>query len=155
MSSIRSASSTSSMKIFLAGSIRGGRQMQPVYRHIYDFLRSRGYDVMSWHVVDPGSDEKEAKMSEQEIYRRDISLLKESGCLIAEVTVPSIGVGYEICRALEVGLPVLCVHDADANVSAMLLGNPNRELWVQEYCDVSSLERILCEFVEMPDEGKD
>lgn len=46
-------------------------------------------------------------MSEQEIYRRDISLLKENDCLIAEVTVPSIGVGYEICRALEVGLPVL------------------------------------------------
>ncbi len=143
------------MKIFLAGSIRGGRQMQPVYRHIYDFLRSRGYDVMSWHVVDPGSDEKEAKMSEQEIYRRDISLLKESACLIAEVTVPSIGVGYEICRALEAGLPVLCVHDTDANVSAMLLGNPNREMWVQEYGDMDSLERILCEFVEPPDEGKD
>jgi hypothetical protein len=143
------------MKLFLAGSIRGGRQMQPVYQHIYDFLRSRGYDVMSWHVVDPGSDEKEAKMSEQEIYRRDISLLKESACLIAEVTVPSIGVGYEICRALEAGLPVLCVHDTDANVSAMLLGNPNREMWVQEYGDMDSLERILCEFVEPPDEGKD
>ena len=106
--------------LFLAGSIRGGRQMLPVYRHIHDFLRRRGHDVMSWHVVDPGSDEKEAKMSEQEIYRRDISLLEESDCLIAEVTVPSIGVGYEICRALEVGLPVLCVHSTGANVSAML-----------------------------------
>ncbi|MEA1905638.1 MAG: nucleoside 2-deoxyribosyltransferase [Euryarchaeota archaeon] len=155
MSSISSASSISSMKIFLAGSIRGGRQMQPVYRHIYDFLRNRGYDVLSWHVVDPGSDETEAKMSEQEIYRRDISLLKESGCLIAEVTVPSIGVGYEICRALEAGLPVLCVHDTDANVSAMLLGNPNRGIRVQEYCDMNRLERILCEFVEQPCEGKD
>lgn len=59
-------------------------------------------------------------MSEQEIYRRDISLLEESDCLIAEVTVPSIGVGYEICRALRMGLPVLCVHGTDANVSAML-----------------------------------
>ena len=129
--------------------------MQPVYRYIYDFLRSRGYDVLSWHVVDPGSDEKEAKMSEQEIYRRDISLLKESGCLIAEVTVPSIGVGYEICRAIEAGLPVLCIHGTDANVSAMLLGNPNREIRVQEYRDMDSLERILCEFVEPPGEGKD
>ena len=136
-------SSTGSMKIFLAGSIRGGRQMQPVYQHIYDFLRSRGYNVLSWHVVDPDSDETEAKMSEQEIYRRDISLLKESDCLIAEVTVPSIGVGYEICRALEAGIPVLCVHDTDANVSAMLLGNPNRDMQVQEYYDMNSLEKIL------------
>ncbi|MEA1907798.1 MAG: deoxyribonucleoside 5'-monophosphate N-glycosidase [Euryarchaeota archaeon] len=131
------------MKIFLAGAIRGGRHMQPVYRHIYDFLRNRGYNVLSWHVVDPGSDEKEAKMSEQEIYRRDISLLKESGSLIAEVTVPSIGVGYEICRVLEAGLSVLCAHDTNANVSAMLLGNPNRAIRVQEYCDMNRLEKIL------------
>ncbi|HIE31846.1 MAG TPA: deoxyribonucleoside 5'-monophosphate N-glycosidase [Methanosarcinales archaeon] len=140
-------------KIFLAGSIRGGRHMQPVYRHIYDFLRRRGYDVLSWHVADPVSDEKEAKMSEQEIYRRNISLLEESDCLIAEVTVPSIGVGYEICRALELGLPSLCVHRTDANVSAMLLGNPNPGMRVREYCDTDDLERILCEFFEASNES--
>ena len=121
------------MRIFLSGSIRGGRQMLPVYRHIYDFLESVGCDVVSWHVVDLDSDEEEAEMSEQEIYLRDIGLLEESDCMVAEVTVPSTGVGYEVCRAPGLGMPVLCVHSAGANVSAMVLGNPNMQGRVREY----------------------
>jgi hypothetical protein len=38
--------------------------------------------------------------------------------MVAEVTVQSIGVGYAVCRALELGMPVLCMHSAGANVSA-------------------------------------
>ncbi len=120
--------------------------MLPVYRHIYDFLESVGCDVASWHVVDLDSDEEEADMGEQEIYLRDIELLEESDCMVAEVTVPSIGVGYEVCRALGLGIPVLCVHSAGANVSAMVLGNPNMQGRVREYCDLDDLEQILYEF---------
>lgn len=120
--------------------------MLPVYRHIYDFLESVGCDVVSWHVVDLDSDEEEADMDEQEIYLRDIGLLEESDCMVAEVTVPSIGVGYEVCRALGLGLPVLCVHSAGANVSAMVLGNPNMQGRVMEYASLDELEQILYEF---------
>ena len=84
--------------------------MLPTYRHICKFLRSMGADILSWHVADPELEGKEAKMNEQQIYDRDIGFLKQSDCLIAEVTIPSIGVGYEICRGLEIRLPVLCVH---------------------------------------------
>jgi len=140
------------MRIFLSGSIRGGRQMLPVYRHIYDFLESVGCDVASWHVVDLDSDE-EAEMSEQEIYLRDIGILEESDCMVAEVTVPSIGVGYEVYRALGLGMPVLCVHSAGANVSAMVLGNPNMQGRVREYANLDDLEQILYEFAGALGEG--
>ncbi len=116
------------------------------FRHIYDFLESVGCDVVSWHVVDLDSDEEEADMSEHEIYLRDLGLLEESDCMVAEVTVPSIGVGYEVCRALGLGLPVLCVHSAGANVSAMVLGNPNLQGRVMEYASLDDLEQILYEF---------
>jgi len=120
--------------------------MLPVYRHIYDFLESLGCDAVSWHVVDLDSDEEEVDMGEQEIYLRDIELLEESDCMVAEVTVPSIGVGYAVCRALGLGIPVLCVHSAGANVSAMLLGNPNLQGLVREYTSLDDLEQILYEF---------
>jgi len=71
--------------------------------------------------------------------------MKKSDCLVAEVTVASIGVGYEICRALGLELPVLCVHTREANVSAMILGNP--DIRVEEYADQEHLENILREFV--------
>lgn len=135
------------MKVFLSGSIRGGRKMLPTYQHICKFLRSKGADVLSWHVADPKLEGKEAKMSEQQIYDRDIGLLKMSDCLIAEVTIPSIGVGYEICSGLGMGLPVLCVHKPDANVSAMLLGNSDRDMSVEEYTNDEQLENIISGFV--------
>ncbi|MDO9517980.1 MAG: nucleoside 2-deoxyribosyltransferase [Methanosarcinaceae archaeon] len=135
------------MKVFLSGSIRGGRQMLPTYQHICKFLKSTGADVLSWHVADPELGVKEAKMSEQQIYDRDIGLLKMSDCLIAEVTIPSIGVGYEICRGLEIGLPVLCVHKQGASVSAMLLGNSDENISVQKYTDYEQLEDIISDFL--------
>ncbi len=135
------------MKVFLSGSIRGGRKMLPTYQHICKFLRSNGADVLSWHVADSELEGKEAKMSEQQIYDRDIGLLKMSDCLIAEVTIPSIGVGYEICSGLGMGLPVLCVHKPDANVSAMLLGNSDMDMSVEEYDNLEQLENIISGFV--------
>jgi len=68
------------------------------------------------------------RMTEEEIYARDMDLLVKSEALIAEVTVPSTGVGYEICRALVQGIPVLCLYSPDAAVSAMVLGNPDHYL---------------------------
>jgi len=41
---------------------------------------------------------------------------------MAEVSVHSIGVGYEICHAVGLEKPVLCVYEPGSNVSAMVLG---------------------------------
>lgn len=134
-------------KIFLSGSIRGGRQLLEVYRFMYDSLEEAGAEVLSWHVADPRLEETESKMTEQEIYARDIGLLAKSDALIAEVTVPSTGVGYEICRALVRKIPVLCLHRPEAAVSAMVLGNPDPSLEVRTYSNEAALKEILVEFV--------
>lgn len=134
-------------KIFLSGSIRGGRQLLDVYRFMYDSLEEAGADVLSWHVADPELEETESKMTEQEIYARDMGLLAKSDALIAEVTVPSTGVGYEICRALVRKIPVLCLHRPEAVVSAMVLGNPDPSLEVKIYSDEATLKEIIVEFI--------
>ena len=77
-----------------------------------------------------------------------MGLLVKSDALIAEVTVPSTGVGYEICRALVKGIPVLCLHSPDAAVSAMVLGNPDPLLEVRAYSDKASLQKIIIEFIK-------
>ena len=134
-------------KIFLSGSIRGGRQLLPVYRLIYETLEGAGAEVVSWHVVDPELEKVESAMTEEEIYARDLGLLAKSDAVLAEVTVPSLGVGYEICRALVGKIPVLCLHRPDAAVSAMLLGNPDPGIRVRPYSDDEELKVILMEFL--------
>jgi 2'-deoxynucleoside 5'-phosphate N-hydrolase len=134
-------------KIFLSGSIRGGRQLLETYRFMFDTLEEAGAEVLSWHVADPELEKVEIKMTEEEIYARDMGLLVKSDALIAEVTVPSTGVGYEICRALVKGIPVLCLYSPDAAVSAMVLGNPDHLLEAKAYQDRVSLKKIIFEFI--------
>ncbi len=134
-------------KIFLSGSIRGGRQLLETYRFMFDALEDAGAEVLSWHVADPELEKVEMRMTEEEIYARDISLLVKSDALIAEVTVPSTGVGYEICRALVRGIPVLCLYSPDAAISAMVLGNPDPLLEAKAYPDKTSLKNIIIEFI--------
>lgn len=133
------------MKIFFAGSIRGGRQLLPTYEHIISFLISRNFKIMSEHVGLKELEKIEEKMSEQEIFEKDVTWINESDCVIADVTVPSIGVGYEICHAINQNKPVLCVYETGAKASAMVLGNSMLE--ARSYSDTSQLEMILLDFL--------
>ncbi len=111
------------MKIYFAGSIRGGRQDAALYRCLIDLLKQHG-DVLTEHVADPIL--SETALSDEAIYRRDMRWLRQSDTLVAEVTVPSHGVGYEIARAQTLGKPVLCLYRPDCGhrLSALLAGNP-------------------------------
>jgi len=135
------------MKIFLSGSIRGGRQMLQVYMKICNLLQEQGHEVLSFHVADPDLEKKESVMSEEEIFKRDMGFMEKSECLIAEVSMPSIGVGYEICSALRYGLPVLCLHTMQANVSAMILGNTSPDLVIKQYANDQELQEEIASFL--------
>ncbi|AFV23812.1 deoxynucleoside 5'-monophosphate N-glycosidase [Methanolobus psychrophilus R15] len=135
------------MRIFLSASIRGGRDMLHVYTEILELLQCYGHEVLSWHVADPELEDKEFLMTEQGIYERDMGLLVRSECMIAEVSTPSIGVGYEICRALQLGLPTLCLHSPHSRVSAMILGNKNNRIICRQYANYQELEKNIGHFL--------
>ncbi len=111
------------MKIFFAGSIRGGRSMLSIYKQIIQSLKEMGHTLVSEHVASTKLEEAEAKLTDEEIFRSDTGFIEECDCLVAEVTIPSTGVGYEICYAVSKGKRVLCIYNEGANVSAMVLGN--------------------------------
>jgi nucleoside 2-deoxyribosyltransferase len=110
-------------KLFLSGSMRGGRRLLDTYKFILEVLLSSGAEVLSQHVARDTIFEEEQGMSEAEIFMRDMGGVERCDCLVAEVSVPSIGVGYEICHAVGLGIPVLCVYEEGGKASAMVLGN--------------------------------
>lgn len=114
------------MKIYFAGAIRGGRQDAGLYNQIIGLLKERG-EVLTEHVGHEDPDDAERDMSDEAIYRRDMAWLEEADVLVAEVTVPSHGVGYEIARAETLKKPILCLHRPGAAqpLSALIAGNPN------------------------------
>jgi nucleoside 2-deoxyribosyltransferase len=128
------------MKTYFAGSIRGGRQDALLYAQLIDLLKRYG-DVLTEHVGEP--ELKEENLTDREIYERDMRWLREADVVVAEVTVPSHGVGYEIARAETLGKPVLCLHRPQAghHLSALLAGNPS--IHCETYRQLSQVDAIL------------
>lgn len=129
------------MKIFFAGSIRSGRSMLFTYKQIIALLKKMGHIIVSEHVAYERLEEAEAKLTDEEIFGLDTGFIDECDCLVAEVTVPSTGVGYEICYALSKGKRVLCVYKGGTSVSAMVLGN--KGVAAIPYTDLTELEKVF------------
>jgi nucleoside 2-deoxyribosyltransferase len=77
--------------------------------------------------------EKERLLTPHDVYERDTNWIKNCDALIAEVGVPSHGVGYEIGFALNIGKPVLCIYQKDRKVSKMITGNQDSNLTVKAF----------------------
>lgn len=113
------------MKIYFAASIRGGRENQKIFAELIRFIQNRA-EVLTEHIASPDlSQAGEADMRDEEIFSRDVEMLAQADGIIAEVTTPSLGVGYELGRAESSGKPVLCLFNKKKGnlLSAMIYGN--------------------------------
>ena len=84
--------------------------------------------ILSEHIGDPNlSSYGETKMSDIDIYGRDMAWLMEADAVVAEVTTTSLGVGYELGMAEGMHKPVLALFRSmpEKRLSAMVSGNQN------------------------------
>lgn len=137
-----------SVRIYFSGSIAGGRDNLPIYQHIVAYLKALGHAVPTEHVADPNVLTGERAVPPREVYERDVAWLESSDAVIADISTPSLGVGYEIACALQRGMPVLCVYREGLFVSKMITGNPSPHLTVVTYRDEAELDRHIDGFLE-------
>jgi nucleoside 2-deoxyribosyltransferase len=133
------------MKIYFAGSIRGGRDDKDLYAQIIKKLEAYGA-VLTEHIGDSElTTFGEQNSTDIDIYQRDMNWLNESDIVVAEVTTPSLGVGYEIGQ-MEGKKPILCLfrEQEGRRLSPMIVGNAN--LQVQEYKTIEDIDGILDSF---------
>ena len=113
------------MDIYFGGSIRGGRDDAALYAQLIDLLEAHG-TVLTEHVgaEDVEGQEAAADVSDAEIHDQDLAWLRQADVVVAEVSTPSLGVGYEIGRAVEWEKPVCCLYRPAAthDLSAMIRG---------------------------------
>lgn len=130
------------MKIYFAASIRGGRDDWASYLEIVKQLREYG-EVLTEHIGDAELSATGEDIRDRDIHDRDLGWLKSSDCLVAEVTTPSLGVGYEIGKATEWGKLVLCLYRPaeGRSLSAMIAGSDGVTL--KEYQSTNELNQIF------------
>ena len=120
------------MKIYFAGSIRGGRADTALYHRLISYIK-RGHTVLTEHIGNLALSAKEGSVPkslatgadvDRAIYEEDSAWLREADMVIAECTTPSLGVGYEMAYAERFGKPVHIFYDSSrTRLSAMLTGN--------------------------------
>lgn len=131
------------MKIYFAGSIRGGREDAALYLQIIDYLKTIG-EVLTEHVGDPNLTELgDDGPTDRYIHDRDLEWLQSADILVAEVTNVSMGVGYEIGRAVESRMKVLCLFrpDSGKNLSAMIAGCP--DITLVQYQNLADAKSVI------------
>ena len=130
------------MKIYFSGSIRGGRDDAQIYHQIITYLKSFG-EVLTEHIGDISLDSSGENNDNVSIHDKDMEFLMACDLVVAEVTNPSLGVGYEVGRAVEHNKKVICLYrDIDnKKISAMILGS--KEILSFKYTGLKSLKKIL------------
>lgn len=135
------------MKIYFAGSIRGEQPNKEWFQTLIQHI-SKQAKVLTEHSFDY-SYEDEIKVDDQWIYETDMKWLQEADGLIAEVTAPSLGVGYEIGKAEDMNKPTLLLYRyrEGKKPSAMLNGNKNMTLFTyhQEKEAIDAIDSFLNE----------
>lgn len=132
--------------IYFSGSISGGRDDVAIYRRIVDALAAEGYRVLAGAVASEHVSDSGESLGMREIFLRDLGWLDEADLVVAEVSTPSVGVGYEIAYASRVRqIPVLALYrrGRTARCSAMVAGDPG--VILLEYDEVKALLPRLLE----------
>ncbi|XP_056266811.1 2'-deoxynucleoside 5'-phosphate N-hydrolase 1 isoform X2 [Pseudoliparis swirei] len=156
------------MKVYFCGSIRGGRDDVHVYRRIVHALQSYG-SVLTEHVSSSEISERGEAGGDRAVHHRDVDWLRQSDgesdtdqcsdqestltsdlCLVvvAEVTQPSLGVGYELGRAVAMETKVLCLFRpaSGRSLSAMIRGAEDGDRFVVKDYREDEVENVLEEF---------
>lgn len=133
-------------KIYFACSIRGGRDDAAYYGELVRHMQKYAI-VLTEIFADKSLTAQGMDKPAGDIWSNDIQWIGEADAVIAEVTNPSLGVGYEIARAERMGKPILCLFrpQSGRKLSAMIAGSPNASVF--EYTSLDNAEHAISNFV--------
>lgn len=134
------------MKIYFGGAIRGGRGDTPTYQEFIAFLKQFG-EVLTEHVGSERLSSQGEKLTDQEIHDRDMKWIEKADVLIAEVSTPSLGVGYEVGRAIEMGKKILCLHRSREGEKLSGMINGCAHITTKKYQDLEEAKQIMKDFL--------
>jgi nucleoside 2-deoxyribosyltransferase len=135
------------MNIYFACSITGGRQDELVYQKLVAALQEYGHHVPTALLASPEVIPLEGVVLPEDVYTRDVAWIAACDLLLAEISTPSHGVGYEIGYALSLGKRVFCLHRQGRKVSKMILGNPDPQLTVRSYETSQQAVQLLNDYL--------
>ncbi len=143
------------MRVYFSATITENETLKSMYRLMLEYLKKNNHKVLDY-----GSDKLTPTMiisqdydELKEKYRELDSYLKNSDVYIADISEPSVGIGYEISQAILLRKPVLALkyQKAPYHPLSTIKGNKNPYMRYKEYNE-RTIDTILKQFL---DEAKD
>lgn len=134
-------------KVYFACSIRGGRDDAAYYANLVTLIKKYA-EVLTEIFADKSLTAAGMNKPSGDIWSNDIRWIGQADAVIAEVTNPSLGVGYEIAAAEKMGKPILCLFRAGEGrkLSAMIDGSPGAT--IIEYSSIETAEHAIASFLK-------
>lgn len=142
------------MHVYFARSIRGSRgiseDMKREHAVVLKTIKDAGHSDQFSLSVQLFEDYDDDNSSDKYIYQRDIMWLNRCDVMIADVTHPSHGVGYEIGYAVHTRkMPTMCIASIYSGpISAMITGN----LLIHRYGEIQDVVNQIKDFLRNADE---
>jgi 2'-deoxynucleoside 5'-phosphate N-hydrolase len=137
------------MKIYLACTVRGDRGTLDTARHIYRKLLELGHEVLTSHLLDEDVDQAESRLTDRDVYARDLAWLTSADAIVAEASGSSYGVGFEVGfvlgRAAATGQRALVLFQASrqGKVSRLLSGLDHPHAALLAYRSPAEIDAFL------------
>lgn len=124
-------------KVYLSVPLIANRDMRTALE-LAGVIKSSGHELISPWVInnDPNNG-----LNESGVFERDTNAVMRCDKIVADVSIPSLGVGMEVMLAHASGKEVICVHRQGTRVSWMIKGMPGAILI--EFKDESDLKEKL------------
>ncbi len=137
------------MTVYFACTVRGDRGGVLAGRAICDRLTALGHDVLTKHLLADDVNEAESRLSEADVYRRDLEWLSRCDVLVAEASGSSYGVGFEVGfvlgRAGASGQRVVLLYDTARHgaVSRLITGNCDAHCTTVGYSSIDEVTAFI------------
>ncbi len=139
----------SRLRVYLACTVRGDRAGVAAGRIICERLQANGHDVLTTHLLAEDVEAAESRLTEAQIFQRDLEWLNACDVLVAEASGSSYGVGFEVGyvlgRATSSGQHVVLLYDASRRhaISRLITGNSDPACTTLGYTSAEELTEFI------------
>ena len=136
------------MKIYVSGSIYGGTQKIDTYKILIEELEKYG-EVLNKEIADPNTIANEVYKKDEYIFKDLEEKLIIADVIVAEVSIPSLGVGYELGFSDKLNKKIIAIYDKNytEKVTTMIRGNKRITLIPYQRIEeiTNNLDKLLVE----------
>lgn len=130
------------MNLYFCGSMTSSQEKMGDYKELIDSMENYG------NVLNKFVGEKIVNEEPLDIYKRDTGNLRKAEKLVADVSVVSTGVGFELGYADLLNIPTLIIYDSNMPLpSALIIGNDKFQ--VKSYRNLDEAKAIIKEFLTL------